>query len=62
MWEVKTKREIHEGYMLEIDRFEDEIIQLDHDIERMIRKRERIIERISELKVTAELFNPDLPQ
>ena len=57
---MKTKREIHDSYMLEIDRLEDEIIQLDHDIERMNRKKKNISERISELKETAEMFNPEL--
>ena len=60
MWKMKTKREIHDSYMLEIDRLEDEIIQLDHDIERMNRKKKNISERISELKETAEMFNPEL--
>lgn len=60
MRQVKTKREIYVGYMCEIDLLEDEITQLDHDIERMGRKKINIFERISELKETAEMFNPEL--
>lgn len=56
MWEMKTKREIHVSYMLEIDRLEDEIIQLDHDNERIYQKKKIIVERIHALKETAKLF------
>lgn len=56
MWPIKTKQEIHDAFMLEIGELDIEIRKLDHEIERSERKKARIQERISQLKVTAKLF------